>query len=957
MPDGSDSPEKGINMTPELPERASGGETTPPGPKKLETSAEKALRRGEPVSKRSNTTTNAAEEAHERLRELREETEREKAGVQAARKRKRGPAEEAKNARDGEKGGRFGEERQRTERRGIWGRAEDLITRAGRWAETHGKELIIGFQLVDEVLENFREFRNGVRERMDRGRAEREARRDRREREGLPPDRQPSPPSHPYVEPEPERPAPVQPPPPSPEPKPAEPVRPSEAEIWSERAKSMKVEELQRSIMRAELGSEKLNALRAEKERRLDELSEEHQARIGETLEARTRDELIQILNVSFPTNFRAPLEEYRRFPVEELLDDDRHRGLRKIMREDEVRNVLLGIYKNVKDPVIRETHVPQEDTLKQMEENDKKSRINMGASINNPVGILNRIPATLDEWNEQAAAWPFSPEVRQSMVAYYSEKEDSERRAREEAERAVELASRRRTEGVQKVEIQVSEEDARKAQEDFIALERWSDTTKFESIEKDDYYRSLDSDDERTRYRRRLMLHHAVFYKKRNAWTFEAMAKNAEMQELAIEDIQALYETPGVSKVLQEYVRLMDTNERIGMGYTDPITRTEDERALRECTTRDMIDVFRKRVQNKIEEEMYRTLPTENESEADYRKRVQETARTAEQIGFNLAVTTNLFESLDAQWEGINKKTGRLEPITGDYRRVNYSDLRRVRGFKIFQGATDILNKPIRTAFNPIDALIEMATKEERKETETGVFTSWASNQIRNSLRGAGFSGDFKDFEGFEEVELIDDEDSNNYWKVENDEGHYKLFIPELYPLRQIGSYWEDAKAYDLSDMDRISGQPREKSFLEFMREGKEIPFDMAYRAPGFSGYLVDANYWVGVWNLFDNEVAKKGGVDEEVMLKALGNVGERDNEGMIRWLGYAYRGIDENKRLPTMQVTIGDRETYEIISREAERVGEVDNLYNKENMFFGWDREPTAKDRFKRWWRRIFW
>jgi len=56
-------------------------------------------------------------------------------------------------------------------------------------------------------------------------------------------------------------------------------------------------------------------------------------------------------------------------------------------------------------------------------------------------------------------------------------------------------------------------------------------------------------------------------------------------------------------------------------------------------------------------------------------------------------------------------------------------------------------------------------------------------------------------------------------------------------------------------------------------------------------------------------------------------------------------------------MQVTIGDRETYEIISREAERVGEVDNLYNKENMFFGWDREPTAKDRFKRWWRRIFW
>jgi hypothetical protein len=209
--------------------------------------------------------------------------------------------------------------------------------------------------------------------------------------------------------------------------------------------------------------------------------------------------------------------------------------------------------------------------------------------------------------------------------------------------------------------------------------------------------------------------------------------------------------------------------------------------------------------------------------------------------------------------------------------------------------------------------------------------------------------------------MEIIEDNDKDKYWKVENTKlsGH-KLYLPECYPLRQIGSYWEDASAFRPEDIDE-NGEVKKGSkpqlFLEFIRKGEKIPWNLAYRTPGFAGYLVDASYRAEVWDMFSVETAQKGGVDRDEMLKRLGQIDERDNESLIKWLGYAYKGMDPNKRLPTMIITAGERVTLEELSKSIDREGAEDNPFKKEKMYFKWDKKPKFIDRLKRSWRRTFW
>ena len=496
----------------------------------------------------------------------------------------------------------------------------------------------------------------------------------------------------------------------------------------------------------------------------------------------------------------------------------------------------------------------------------------------------------------------------------------------------------------------------------DFVNNERWSDSGYKIDEKENPYYISLENDKDRQDFKRRVTLHYAAFVKKRQSWSFDLMTQNKEMQELAVEDIQQLYETPGVSDVLHEYVNRIISDSPLKMGFVDPETKKvfKKELTLRKCTNRQMINYFREDIQNNVQEKLKKEYKQKGLEDEEAEKLSKKESLDAEQIGFNLAIVSNLFESLDARWSGENKKTKKREYLLGDYSRENYSNIRRERGFEIFQGATDIMNKPIRTAFNPIDALVEMATKEVGKESETGVFTKWASKQIRKSLRDTGYEGDFSDIK-FEEMELIDDNDAKKYWRVEKtNTGGYKLCLPELYPLRFIGSYWEDASAYRLEDIDsngEVKKGRKPHLLLEFIQKGEKIPWNLAYKTPGFSGYLVDASYRANVWDMFSTEIAQKGGINRDEMLKRLGSIDERDNESLIRWLGYAYRGIDYNKRLPTMVISIDERESIEDFNEFLESKGETEGIYDKDKMYFKWDRKPRAKDRFERWLRRTLW
>ncbi len=481
----------------------------------------------------------------------------------------------------------------------------------------------------------------------------------------------------------------------------------------------------------------------------------------------------------------------------------------------------------------------------------------------------------------------------------------------------------------------------------DFLNKERWSDENFDPEYENNTYYMTLRGE-ERENFRRRVKLHFAAWTKKRNSWSFEAMTGNKAMQDLSIEDIQHLYEAPGVSKVLKTYVDLIDRDTELLTGIVNPVTGEADRRSLRRCTNRYMINSFRVAIMESLEREFvgfYVNHGYDNDAAQHFAKKY---ARDAEQIGFNLAIVSNLFESLDARWIAINRYTGERTIVQGDYSRGDYPReqyrIIRERGFQIFQGSTDIMNKPIRTAFNPIDALVEMAIKPEEKETDVGVFTKWASVQIRNSLRRAGYGGSCEDFMynqwgGFSEIELIDDEDSENYWKVERmNGGGYRLYAPECYPLRQIGSYWEDTSALDPNTGEK-------KNFLQFIRDGEEIPFDYAYKAPGLSGYLVDSAYWAGVWTLFNDNLGKQFDYSgEKSVLKILGNVGERNNHTMRRWVYYASKGLDPDQRLPMINMDIQTRR-----SLENDRI--YKDYLPKSELYFSWDKEiESREERHKR-------
>jgi len=152
------------------------------------------------------------------------------------------------------------------------------------------------------------------------------------------------------------------------------------------------------------------------------------------------------VLAVSFPNNFRAPLEDYRNhFSHENILDDPRHRGMRQIWVEDEVDHLLLQIYQDTKDEaVIASASIPNSKKQMELLKIEDRRRIEMGVLIMNPVGILQRVPATRAQWETMIESWPFSPEVKASMGRYYDEKERIEReeaRRRADQERQSEQA------------------------------------------------------------------------------------------------------------------------------------------------------------------------------------------------------------------------------------------------------------------------------------------------------------------------------------------------------------------------------------------------------------------------------------------------------------------------------------------------------------------------------------
>ena len=230
--------------------------------------------------------------------------------------------------------------------------------------------------------------------------------------------------------------------PPPGKPEEAKPENPLEK--FEKEVENLSPRDLQMRIIR-ESDPSRLAVLQKEKSERLDDLVKEYGRKVpGGDLVAYRRLRLEQLLTRSFPTYYQEPLLDYQaNFEHSDLRNDARHSGMMNIWVEDEVRHVLLQIYQGIeqaRDPVLMAGLPPFAERTRN-NEIDQRSRVQMGVDIMNPLGILSHIPATRGVWEKMMENWPFSPEVRMAMAAYYDNKERADIQAERDRLERNELA------------------------------------------------------------------------------------------------------------------------------------------------------------------------------------------------------------------------------------------------------------------------------------------------------------------------------------------------------------------------------------------------------------------------------------------------------------------------------------------------------------------------------------
>jgi hypothetical protein len=473
----------------------------------------------------------------------------------------------------------------------------------------------------------------------------------------------------------------------------------------------------------------------------------------------------------------------------------------------------------------------------------------------------------------------------------------------------------------------------------DYLNAERWSETVYDFDKEENPFYVQMNRK-EREFFNKRHLLHKATQYKREKAWSAKDMIANESLQKISKQDIIRFYKKEGVSQVLHEYVRLADNNKvpndlvgnPLNEGSRDIATILKESKTyFLKCSDRSQIEVYRDYVYQKA----LNNLLDQNVSKEEAILK----AREAEQIGYNLLLVTNTFESLDSQWKGDRKR----------------KTISRTKKTSLNVAVSkDLWNKPIRTFLNPIDTVVELAERPREKEVGTGALSEWAEEQIRRSVGGwryrLGLTKDLpEDFNGFDEIKIVESNPrsissiaarlKNKYWKVEkkkkDGKTKYTLHMPEMYLHNQFTSYWENEEVAYYEN-----GKEKKTPLIDYLRSGETV-LEGWSGCGDFSSYMVNASYKERLWDLCQPNGGEigKGDVYEwtRVVNQALGAIGKRDDEELKRWLLYAKYGVSKNKRLAKISQSPYSKNKIYQMMRNLKKDGE--EFMKLKNIYFDWD------------------
>lgn len=385
---------------------------------------------------------------------------------------------------------------------------------------------------------------------------------------------------------------------------------------------------------------------------------------------------------------------------------------------------------------------------------------------------------------------------------------------------------------------------------------------------------------------------------------TLEVLSKYEGWGGLQTPEVKKLYEVPGVRSALERYIKIYDTDEKMGTRKNSK-TNEEENFSLRTAKSREQVLKCRENIRNDIKKDVLKGYKQRGKS-TENKETLNLKAREAEQIAFTLLYLGNTFESLDSK----------------------YNDMGRIRASECMN---DLVNIPIKFAMDPMDVLLDSLKKDRAGAMPHGRLGEWAYNQALASNGGNAPS--------IESVQFIADENNprskNDFWRVsslgKNDkkEETHRIIIPECYPRDLVKSLWEESEANVVDKKVKL---------IDFLRKGEEIPWNnvsdsmwIEYSLKiGKAGVLSDTLLGKNPIKWGDNDTV---GDWIQTTQNALARFGLRNADSVKRWMLYASMGIDSKNRAPKLR---DQNRKLDILSNFGPKVS---NYLQWNKLLFPWD------------------
>ena len=200
---------------------------------------------------------------------------------------------------------------------------------------------------------------------------------------------------------------------PLPQPEPA-PAQPQESDY-----SGLSIGKLQRDIERAELGSQELKDLKAEKQRRVDDLIKSYEKPGGVTFKGHLEMRIADALKAATPAYYVGVLKKNADEPHSPFTEEE-DSALYRIVVRDEFNRVLQKIYlgaEKSQDPPVNRA---DPESIRSIEERVAKSRVDAGVDIDNPIDRLGALPPTFEEWKQQNGWYASDTEISNAVANYY---------------------------------------------------------------------------------------------------------------------------------------------------------------------------------------------------------------------------------------------------------------------------------------------------------------------------------------------------------------------------------------------------------------------------------------------------------------------------------------------------------------------------------------------------------